>query len=838
MNVSLRRVYVLVLMLVLFTAPVWAVRDTLHTFFNQEVEWEFVSMPNEPNTVQIPSYGELDVSKNVSTTNNFDYVLTYTPQEDFLGIDHFSLKRWVTFGSFSYLEIIQFTVFVEPAAITARHDYVTTMVNQAIDIPVTINDISSNGILEIATVPISNNGTVTVLNDQTVRFEPSTDFSGLAHFNYSLCNGEGVCTNGTVSVSVLSEEMPTDERIKIFTKKNIPQDVLVPYLFELVEAPQHGTYDSNGAVPQYYPDPDYIGPDQLKFSYDGHEIIFEVDVLNIKENTFAFDDEIYTTSGNTIEFDLLANDAYGNGANSVYINQPQYGTLEVLSEGEINYTPPAGFEGVDQFNYTSNAPGGQTETATAFVYVSNFEPVYTKFNMLTPKRTPLIIGYNVPIKDFKFEIIEQGDLGSVIFFPGEVNTTIYDTPITGYNLMVYIPNEEIEQGIDEFEVAYCINEEEDCTYSKSVKIEMEILNVGKGEEPMCFGDCVWPGDTNFDGIVNMEDLLPLGLQMGEVGKPRYDITADYWYGQFAPNWSDLFSENPINTKHIDADGDSIVTALDTIAINQFYGRTHSLTPSKLPFYDFEIRLDGDIFAQPGDLVELDLYVGTSDLPAEDVYGFTFPFAYNTEYFKTETVKVDFKHDSWLGYNSPILHMSRNNKDIGLLETGYTRTSGVSASGFGKIGTVSFVIVEDIVGFRPDGDTQDENKPYQTIRIGGGISKAVNGAGRTLGVKIEAFELNIQLPTETTEELTTPILPEKLKVVPNPAHDLLRIHLNGSTDFERVIVYNLMGQEIYNSGKILTNRTNIDVSQWANGVYLVKVFTERGAVNKKIEVLHP
>ena len=838
MNVSLRRVYVLVLMLVLFSAPVWAVRDTLHTFLNQEVEWEFVSMPNEPNTVLLPSHGVLDVSKNISTTNNFDYVLTYSPEEDFLGLDYFTLKRWVTFGSFSYLEIVEFTVFVQPAAINARHDYVTTMINQSVDIPVTINDFSSNGVLKVAAAPMSNNGQVTVVDDQTVRFEPATDFSGLAHFNYSLCNGEGVCTNGTVSVSVLSEDMPTMENIRIFTKKNIPQDVLVPYLFELVSTPEHGTFDNSGTVPQYYPDPDYVGTDQLTFAYDGHEIIVDVQVLNIKENTFAFDDEIYTTAGSTVEYNVLANDAYGQAANSVYINQPQYGTIEVLSEGEIAYTPQPGFEGVDQFTYTSNSPGGQTETATAFIYVSNFEPVYTKFKMLTPKRTPLVIGYNVPIQGFKFEITKQGELGSVLFFPGNVSTTIYDTEITGYNLMIYIPNEEVTSGIDQFEVAYCINENDECSFTKSVKVEMEILDISQQDGPMCFGDCVWPGDTNFDGIVNMEDLLPLGLEMGEVGKPRAGVNTNDWYGQYAPDWSELFSNNPINSKHIDADGDSVVTALDTIAISQFYGRTHSITPSRVPFYDFVIRLDGDIFAQPGDLIELDLYIGTENLPAEDVYGFTFPFAYNSDFFVPESVKVDFKSSSWLSYNSPILHMSRNDKESGILETGYTRTSGISASGFGKIGTVSFIISDDIIGFRPTGDINDEERLSQTVTIGGGISKAINSAGKTMGIKIEEFDLKIQLPEEKEEELAQPINPQQLKVLPNPAHDQLRLHLNGNTDFDRIIIYNVMGQEVYNSGNVQNDRANIDVSQWANGFYLIKVFTEKGSIQKKFEVLHP
>lgn len=831
MNVSLRRAYVLLVALLLYAAPAWAVRDTLHTFINQEVEWEFVSMPNDPNSVTLPAHGTLVIAENVSTNNNFDYILSYTPYENFLGMDYFTITRWVTFGSFSYQERIQFTVYVKMAGIEARHDFVTTMVDEAVTITVTDNDYSSNGVMQIAAAPMANNGRVVVLDDDRVRFIPDPGYSGLAHFNYTLCNGEGVCSSGTVSVSVLTPDMPKVEQFKIFTKKNQRQDVLVPDAFSLTGGPNHGSYDDSGAVPQYYPDQDFTGTDQLKFTYNGHQIMIDVVVLDLVENTFAYDDEVYTTSYQSVEFNVLKNDAYGYGANSVNIRQPLYGRIEVTGEGEAVYYPPAGFEGVDELTYTSNSPGGQTETAKVYIYVSNFEPVYTKFKMLTPKRTPLIIGYNVPIDGFEFEITEQGELGTAVFLPGDVQTVIYDTEITGYNLIVYIPDEEVEEGMDEFEVAYCVKDADgSCTYNKSVKVEMEILNVGQGEGPMCFYDCVWPGDTNYDGIVNMEDLLPLGLEMGEVGKSRPDVTFEHWYGQYAPDWTDLFNDNPLNTKHIDADGDAIVTAADTIAIRKFYGRTHSIAPTYIPFYDFVIRLQGNLFAEPGDLVELDLYIGTPNQPAEDVYGFTFPFPYNPETFDPESMRIDFDNTSWLSYNSPILSMSHHDKE-GLLEAGYTRTSGISAAGFGKIGTVSFVVIDDLAGFRPDTDGI-----IQSVRLGGGVSKAINSAGKSFGVRIEEVDLQIKAPEKEADE--KPIEAQQLKVAPNPVNDRLRIHLNGSTDFERVVIFNLMGQQVYDSGATRTNRSVIDVSQWADGLYVLKVFTPRGALQKKFEVLHP
>ena len=52
--------------------------------------------------------------------------------------------------------------------------------------------------------------------------------------------------------------------------------------------------------------------------------------------------------------------------------------------------------------------------------------------MSTPKVTPLVIGYNLPIQNFDFQIQDQGELGVVEFFPGQATTTIYGQEVSGY----------------------------------------------------------------------------------------------------------------------------------------------------------------------------------------------------------------------------------------------------------------------------------------------------------------------------------------------------------------------------------------------------------------------
>ncbi|HRJ15175.1 MAG TPA: T9SS type A sorting domain-containing protein, partial [Saprospiraceae bacterium] len=76
----------------------------------------------------------------------------------------------------------------------------------------------------------------------------------------------------------------------------------------------------------------------------------------------------------------------------------------------------------------------------------------------------------------------------------------------------------------------------------------------------------------------------------------------------------------------------------------------------------------------------------------------------------------------------------------------------------------------------------------------------------------------------------------LKAWPNPTSDFLNIHLNGGKEFERIVLYNLMGQEVYNSGSMKARNAQIGTSQLANGIYVLSVVTPEGRLNKKIEVI--
>lgn len=831
MNVVIpKKIYLLVLTLLglpILSRAQQVFNDSLETYINQPVSYEFKSEP--PYKPELIKNFTQNGTLTLESLGNANYRVTYTPDRGFIGNDNIKIQYW---KCPICLARIQLSVKVKPTIVNARQDFATTFANESVVLNVLDNDESTTGVLNLRSVPLVNNGRIQVLaNKKSIYFTPSKDFEGTAYLNYMVCDDLGTCSQGTASILVLGEDIGGGAPMQFFTKKNTPQALLIPDEFELIDLPSHGYFDSSGDLPIYDPAPDFVGEDFMTFSFMGKTIRAEIVVLEYEERRYTNDDRIFTSPYESVEFNVLENDQISAGFQ--LITQPSFGSLllQDFPQGAMTYIPDPTFEGVDKFTYsvTPNGSFGEPEIATVYVTVSNFEPAYSKYLMVTPKRTPLLVGNDVPIANFGFSIQSQGELGVAKYLPGEVDTTIYGQRIQGKNVIIYIPGEDVVSGYDAFELQYCVTTGGKCRFSKSMKIEVAILNIDNNDEPVCTDDCVWPGDTNYDGIVNMEDLLPLGLSMGVEGKKRENARLDIWYGQYSENWNfSAFEEQmQVNLKHADTDGDSIVTSIDTLAIKRFYGNTHGLPSVKAPYFPYSIKLSGDIFASPGDLIELDMFMGSENLPALDVYGFTFPFNYNPDIFKPENISISYDHNSWLSYNSPILQMIHNDQE-GLAESGFTRTNGVSSSGYGRIGKIRLVVIDNLEFGKPG---QEELE----VEVGGGVATVMQSNGNTLGLKVEAANIRIRLQEPSLEEKME-FLPSELILYPNPTNNFLNVHANGGHQLEEVMVFNVSGQKVFETGRLGTNDLQINTAGFGNGIYILRAMTAEGMVQKKFQVI--
>ena len=84
----------------------------------------------------------------------------------------------------------------------------------------------------------------------------------------------------------------------------------------------------------------------------------------------------------------------------------------------------------------------------------------------------------------------------------------------------------------------------------------------------CDCDCLWPGDTDNNGIVNHKDIINVFKNFGNEGIKRDGNIA--WSGMNAEDWAEN-DYTAINPKYADVDGNGIINSLDANIVKDFLG---------------------------------------------------------------------------------------------------------------------------------------------------------------------------------------------------------------------------------------------------------------------------
>ncbi len=353
-------------------------------------------------------------------------------------------------------------------------------------------------------------------------------------------------------------------------------------------------------------------------------------------------------------------------------------------------------------------------------------------------------------------------------------------------------------------------------------------------------DCVWPGDTDTNGVVNNFDLLPIGLAYDSVGPPRQLATIG-WYGQEASDWPQFLDTVQVNYKHIDTDGNGLIDANDTLAITQNFGNTHNFLPGaeenfldELPVSDalqvipFYVQPDTLI---PGATADLPVILGDMMNPVQDLYGMAFTINYDTSVVEFGSAKASFS-TSWLGNdNQDMITLQQGHPQSGQVDLALTRIDGVNVSGNGQIATFTIIIQDDILLLQ------------QQNNFGGG-NNPVNAAFSIDDVYLINFEQElIPVEPQTTESIIAsgpvniekPVLEKKVKIFPNPANDHLMVFSTPDVEIEKVVFYGFGGQVVRSLKWETIEGGQISIGTLPSGIYFIEIITSEGMVNKKLVV---
>ena len=346
-------------------------------------------------------------------------------------------------------------------------------------------------------------------------------------------------------------------------------------------------------------------------------------------------------------------------------------------------------------------------------------------------------------------------------------------------------------------------------------------------------NCVWPGDTDTNKVVNNFDLLNIGLAMDSTGpiRPAANLM---WFGQPGPDWMQG-APNGSNYKHIDTNGDGLISATDTTAISLNWGELHNFTGNGIPVYPpaDQLTVTVPFYVQPDTLIEgammsLPVILGEMGNPAENVYGIAFTLEYDPEVIVAGSVYMGFDQ-SWLGDgNVDLISMHRDFYDSNKVDIGMTRTDGTPITDFGALAEL-FITVED-----------------DLLLFGGGVNgalaidEAVFNISNVLVINQFGEEIPV-IPMETSSQIggTTgihdPSLGDRIEVYPNPVSELLWVDTK-NIKLERIELTDLNGRTVKTIVAPREGKQSIDIKELGVGTYFVKVMTSEGVYVDRVVVV--
>ena len=320
---------------------------------------------------------------------NPDGTITYTPNQDFNGIDTFTYTVTITNpdGTLS-TETATVTVTVTPVK-DAKNDAVTTAEDTSIRIFVLANDGYAGTNHAITNCSNPGNGSTVMNLDGTILYTPNKNFNGTDIFTYTVTvtNVDGTVTTETATVTVTVtpvNDSPVGKDVSISVAENTPYsdsvvatDVdgdILTYSKDVLPKNGEVVVNSNG-VYVYTPNLNYVGVDLFKIiARDGNGgsvvIVINVVVTPVNQAPVAVDDNYTVLENRILNGDVFSNDSDPennpltlkdftvNGMtqySGAYVTVPNIGTIAMFSNGSFTFTPEKNYYGtLPTIAYTVN----------------------------------------------------------------------------------------------------------------------------------------------------------------------------------------------------------------------------------------------------------------------------------------------------------------------------------------------------------------------------------------------------------------------------------------------------------------------------------------------------
>lgn len=791
------------------------VRDRIVKTGGTSTQYEF-----SVESIAIPTFAYNEDYSNITSFSPIDlsgspYTFKAFITANFIGTATFAMEWYASSNNFPFIEprVTFYEIEVVESILDAKVDVVTIDNSiTSVEIYPLVNDFGEFAPLTLSDVSQVMYGSAEVTDSNTLIYTVAD--TNMDYLMYTITDSIGESASGKIVINILEDD-PVSVDTLSYTITDLQSQLIVLPFGDLkeIQNPAQGALDSVSEYSYLYiPDLGASGIDTVVFqNVAGNNRVALIEVYDVSvEPSYAVNDSYFAAEATTVTVFPLENDI-----KDTYPIIDISSELDYVSPGVYSYMPDADFSGLKIFEYTIDYGFG-TSTANIYVSIGNYEPQSTfAYSFVTPQDRPLVIKYEIPLEGYEFVANTFfTDHGFVETYGENDNVTIGCDDVNGEAFFIYYPGSNYV-GFDDFEVEYCINE-----VCVNYEVEIEVVSVDS-DECFCVNDCVWEGDTDGNGKVNVSDILPIGRHMGISGAPRESLY-DFWSAEDTDNWT-YDQPSGKNIKHADANGDGIVSVLDTNSISDYYNQLSNFVPDEVldvkdyPFYLIPQSTEVD----SGELLVLDIVLGSEDFPVKDLHGLAFSVQVGGGFADSASLYIDLYEDSWLTNLGPSIQMSKKPAD-GLIEAALTRTDGLPSSGYGIIGQLGFIVEDEAQGIK-----DDDGERYFGIRLRGAIGETA--AGNSYYMPEAA--VRIQYVNERVKD--EKLFPIDMLVSPNPTSDILRIDLpNVNEEIRNLYLTDITGKSI------LVNKSNstINLGSLPMGMYILSVESNMNTYNQKVQVV--
>ncbi|MFD0916458.1 Ig-like domain-containing protein, partial [Pseudahrensia aquimaris] len=336
---------------------------------------------------------------NGSVIVTMDGQIVYIPNPGYTGPDEFTYTISDGKGGTDTATV---TITGDDNDTTANDDADTTNINTPVTIDVLANDTDDQGdaqMIQSFDPTSANGGTVAQGANGQLVYIPPTGFTGTDTFEYVVVDDQGATDTATVTVTVVdptpNDTTANDDADTTNINTPVTIDVLANDTDDQGDAQMIQSFDptsaNGGTVAQgangqlvYIPPTGFTGTDTFEYVVVDDQGATDTATVTVTvvdptpNDTTANNDVATTDSGTPVSIDVLANDTDDQGdAQMIQSFDPTSangGTVTQGANGELVYTPAAGFTGTDTFTYVVVDDQGATDTATVTVTVNNQKP--------------------------------------------------------------------------------------------------------------------------------------------------------------------------------------------------------------------------------------------------------------------------------------------------------------------------------------------------------------------------------------------------------------------------------------------------------------------------------